>query len=118
MDTTHFPLAGWKKCVNQLLNSNKDFLTYGDYQGELELRKALSGYLHRSRGVNCSPEQIVIAAGTQSILHILYRITEWKNKVLAMEDPGYQGVRRSLQNQDIRMAPVPVDKDGLSLHEL
>lgn len=118
IDTTHFPLAGWKKCVNQLLNSDKDFLTYGDYQGEWELRKALSGYLHRSRGVNCSPEQIVIAAGTQSVLHILYRIIKWKNKILAMEEPGYRGVRRSLQKQDIHMVPVPVDKDGLSLHEL
>jgi GntR family transcriptional regulator/MocR family aminotransferase len=119
IDTDHFPLASWRKYANKLLNSeHKDVLKYGEYQGELGLRMALSDYLHRSRGVHCTPEQVIIASGTQSILHILYQLIKWKNKRLAMEDPGYQGVRRSLQGQDIKLVPIPVEKDGLSIHEL
>lgn len=119
IDTVHFPLIDWKKCLDRLLAApQKDFFTYGAHQGEPELRETLSEYLHRSRGVQCRPEQIVIAAGTQSILKILYRLIHWKYQILAMEDPGYRGVRRSLAGENIQMMPIPVDKDGLSIEKL
>ncbi|MCO7125386.1 PLP-dependent aminotransferase family protein [Sporolactobacillus shoreicorticis] len=118
IDTTHFPLDAWQKCERKLLNQGRDLLKYGDYQGEMRLRRALSDYLHRSRGVRCTPEQVVIAAGTQSILTILYQLMNWRFHRLAMEVPGYQGVRRSLQKTSIQLVPVSVEEDGLSVDEL
>lgn len=105
--------------MNKLLkDERKDFLTYGERQGEWELRSVLSDYLHRARGVNCSPEQIVIGAGTQSVLQILFRIMKWNHKRFAMEEPGYEGARRVFQQHDIQVVPVPVQKDGLSIRDL
>ncbi|SFG65438.1 PLP-dependent aminotransferase family protein [Sporolactobacillus nakayamae] len=119
IDTAHFPLDAWQKCERKLLNNtNRDVLKYGDFQGERRLREELSDYLHRSRGVHCRPEQIVIAAGTQSVLDLLYHLIDWKNQRLAMEDPGYQGVHRSLQGKKIQLAPISVEEDGLSVDEL
>lgn len=119
IDTAHFPLDEWQKCERKLLShENREILKYGHFQGEPRLRAALSDYLHRSRGVQCIPEQIVIAAGTQSILELLYHLIEWQNHRLAMEDPGYQGVRRSLQGWPIHLVPIPVEEDGLSIDEL
>lgn len=119
IDTAHFPLDRWRSCMNKLLkDERKDFLTYGERQGEWELRSVLSDYLHRARGVNCSPEQIVIGAGTQSVLQILFRIMKWNHKRFAMEEPGYEGARRVFQQHDIQVVPVPVQEDGLSIRDL
>lgn len=116
IDTAHFPLTQWKKCADRWLTPS--IFNYGDPQGEPHLRELLASYLHRSRGVNCRPEQVVIAAGTESILRLIYQLIEWKNGVLGMEDPGYRGVRRSLRDQNIHLLPIPLDKEGLSIREL
>ncbi|WP_139693530.1 PLP-dependent aminotransferase family protein [Sporolactobacillus terrae] len=117
IDVGHFPLNAWRKCEQKLFE-DPSAIGYGAYQGEANLRELLAGYLHRSRGVQCMPEQIVIAAGTPSILVLLYQLIDWKTGRIAMEDPGYQGVRRSLQKRPIQMVPISVEKDGLSIKEL
>lgn len=40
-------------------------------QGDPGLRQAVADYLYRARGVACTPEQIVIGAGTDNLLLIL-----------------------------------------------
>nr|WP_283163343.1 PLP-dependent aminotransferase family protein [Sporolactobacillus mangiferae] len=119
IDTEHFPLNEWRKCEQQALSAaHREVLKYGAPQGEERLRSAIADYLHRSRGVRCRPEQVVIAAGTQTILSILYPLINWRYNRLAMEEPGYQGVHRSLQNEKIQLTPIPVEEDGISLHAL
>jgi GntR family transcriptional regulator/MocR family aminotransferase len=47
---------------------------YGNPQGEHALRIVIADYLRNSRGVNCSPEQIVIGAGMAYSIGILIKL--------------------------------------------
>ena len=64
IDPDSFDFTLWRKYVNQTLASDTSrFFDYGDPMGAYELRYELAKYLHRSRQVRCTPEQIVIGAG-------------------------------------------------------
>jgi GntR family transcriptional regulator/MocR family aminotransferase len=57
-----------------------------DGRGHLALRQALAEYLGASRGVNCSPDQIVIVTGVQQALDILARVLLNPGDEVWMED--------------------------------
>ncbi len=75
-------LAEWKKEVKSVLNKEYLLKSYGDPQGERTLRNALQQYAFAVRGVHCSADNIVIAAGTQSLLYLLCGIIGVNKKVL------------------------------------
>ncbi len=56
------------------MNSIKNLLLTGHPQGEYELRTEIAKYLFQSRGVICSPEQIVIGSGTEQLLPMIIRL--------------------------------------------
>ena len=43
----------------------------GEPQGDEEFRKTIADYLHESRGVNCSPDNIIVGAGDEYLLMLL-----------------------------------------------
>ena len=76
-DSCCFDFNKWKKCSSAVFNQYADRLLYeSDPQGEKILRSEISKYLYSSRGVKCSPKQIVIGAGTQQITGQLCRILD------------------------------------------
>ena len=76
IDATTFPAALWRRHVSRVLRDKYVLSGYGDTQGELLLRQVLAEYSHESRGVLCTPEQIVIGAGIQSLLEILAAVLQ------------------------------------------
>ena len=71
VDRESFRFELWRRYMKSALRQDTRLLTYGEPQGERDFREVLCNYLHTVRGVICSPEQIVIGAGVQSLLHIL-----------------------------------------------
>lgn len=76
VDATTFPAALWRRHVSRALRDKELLSGYGDPQGELLLRQVLAEYSQVSRGVLCTPEQIVIGAGIQSLLEILAAVLQ------------------------------------------
>ena len=71
VDAESFDFALWRRYIKSALRADRRLLTYGEPQGEPDLRAALCSYVAKSRNVVCTPEQIVVGAGVQSLLHIL-----------------------------------------------
>lgn len=71
VDAESFDFALWRRYIKSALRADGRLLTYGEPQGEPDLRAALCSYVAKSRNVVCTPEQIVVGAGVQSLLHIL-----------------------------------------------
>jgi len=117
VDAKHFPVATWRKISNQSLHK-MDLFSYGDPVGELDLRIEISKYLHSSRGVNCSPDQIIIGAGVQYLLGILSSLIGQSNDSIAMEEPGYDGVRKIFQHNGFNVHPIPLEIDGINIDKL
>lgn len=117
VDMEHFPLNSFRKCMNEALTSAVHAFGYGDPQGESPLREQIAEYLYRSRGVACAPEQLFLFAGTEQTLGFLCRYLPLAGTV-AMEEPGYEGVRATLLSHGCKVAPIPLEHDGISVEEL
>lgn len=119
IDLNHFPFDSWRRYTNQYMHSNhKELLSYGDPQGEAGLRLELCRYLRQSRGVNCSPEQIVLGSGTQTMIYMLCQLIGLDGSEIALEEPGYQNVRRIFEHLGFRTRPIPLEMDGMNIDEL
>ena len=94
IDATTFPAALWRRHISRALRDRELLSGYGDPQGELALRQALAEYSHESRGVSCSPEQIIIGAGVQSLLEIISAVLldsvfAESAPCVSLEEPGF-----------------------------
>ncbi len=119
-DVSSFDFVKWKKCLNQVLTNHTDsLLVEAAPQGEKALRNEIAKYVYQSRGAVCTPEQIVIGAGTQQIMNLLCTILENIGiRNIAFEDPGYYPARKTFSDRDFNISPVPVEKDGIHMEEL
>ena len=70
-DKSAFNFSLWRKYVKNALRFDERLLSYGEPQGECDLRQAICEYVKNERSVICAPEQVVVAAGTQSLIGIL-----------------------------------------------
>ncbi|AGK54166.1 MocR-like pyridoxine biosynthesis transcription factor PdxR [Bacillus sp. 1NLA3E] len=119
VDLDKFPLKQWKKCLSDAVDQENNWLfQYSENQGEFELRREISNYLLQSRGVRSVPEQILITAGTQASMALICHLLALREKTVAMEEPGYSGVRSVLEDQGCYIDPVPLEKDGLSVEHI
>ena len=115
VDPALFPFRTWARLQKELLYSSPELLTHGDAQGDWELRQALADYLEEYRGVQCSPQQIVVGAGLEYLLGLLAPLLPGK---AAVETPGYPRAKQVLENNGVECCCLPVDEDGLSIEEL
>lgn len=98
-ESFHFEL--WRRYMKSALRQSERLLSYGEPQGEEEFREVLCRYLQEHRRVICTPEQIVVGAGVQSLLHILCPLIKeretisfynpnFKQGITIFEDYGFQ----------------------------
>lgn len=118
IDLEHAPYARWQKVMRETMQDNTtELFRNGDSQGDYALREAIRDYLHRSRGVNCRAEQIIIGAGTDYLLMLLTRLLPGYTEI-AMENPVYQQAYRVFHNFNYKIDPIPLDKNGLEIEAL
>ncbi len=119
-DLSCFDFVKWKKCINLVLTEYpRLLLREGDPKGEKALRQEITKYVYQSRGVTCTPDQIVIGAGTQQITgHLCTILIRMGMKHVTVEDPGYLPVRNIFRDRDFAITSVPVGKEGISISRL
>lgn len=116
VDTSVFPFSIWAKVSREAVYENPDLLQRGESQGDWALRAALADFLHQYRGVECAPEQVVLAAGLEGVMWILLQLLP--QAVFALEDPGYGSLRRLLDNLGRRWVPAAMDGKGVLVRAL
>jgi GntR family transcriptional regulator/MocR family aminotransferase len=113
---SEFPVDIWARLAGRCIRrASTSLLAQRDSRGHLALRKVLAGYLGTSRGVNCDADQIVIVAGVQQALDILSRVLLKPGDSVWMEDPGYFGAVTAFHNAGVKIVPVPIDEQGISV---
>ena len=114
----HFPYTIWRKLtIQSLYEDQSTFFLNGDRQGELPLREEIAKYLYHSRGVKCSPEQIIVGAGTQYLIGLLTMVIG-RDVIFSIEDPGYHRTREAFKDQGVNLIPIPLDENGISMTHL
>lgn len=101
--------------VQQVLSENPELLsTYGNVQGDHQLRSEMSLYLTRS-GVRSTPENILVTSGLQQSIDLIARTFVGSGDVVVMEAPTYPGAIDIFRGRGATILTVPVDKDGMQI---
>ncbi|REK76208.1 PLP-dependent aminotransferase family protein [Paenibacillus paeoniae] len=115
----HFPHAVWKSCVTEAMAADHtQVLGYGNRMGHEGLREEIAKYVYQSRGVICEANQIIISAGIQHLMSVLVQLLRLSTETIAMEEPGYNGVKSVLRNLGCTLVPVEVESDGIHVNQL
>jgi len=113
-DVAAFPRKEWARLLARRARTNAPLLVgYGDPWGFRPLREAIAAYLGAARGVACSPDRVIVVAGSQQGIDLAARLLLDPGDAAAVEDPGYFGAQRALRAAGARLVPVPVDADGI-----
>ena len=115
-DPALFPAALWRRRVAAAAASAS--LNYGDPLGQRALRRAIAGWVGRSRSVRASEDTIVVTSGAQHGIDLVARVLLEPGDTVAVEEPGYTPLNRLLAALGARVAAVPVDREGLVVDRL
>jgi GntR family transcriptional regulator/MocR family aminotransferase len=115
-----FPRAVWLAALGRALRSVPDErLGYPDPAGILELRATLAAYLGRARGVRAAPEQIVVTSGLRHGADLLWSALAANGaRRIAVESPGWAGMRETAADAGLEILALPVDEQGLAVELL
>jgi len=111
-----FPARTWMRLQNrQWRKPQPELLTYSVGPGLPALRQQLADYLRSSRGVRCTPEQIIITNGAHAALQLIALLLGDPGDKAWVEEPGYWGVHSVWRSAGLDTVPVPVDDEGLQV---
>jgi GntR family transcriptional regulator / MocR family aminotransferase len=111
-----FPAARWWRLAARRLRAiTPTQLDYGEPAGLRALREAIAGHVPGARGTRFTADQVLIVAGAQQGLELISRLLLDPGDRVWMEEPGYPGARSALLGAGARIAPVPVDAEGLDV---
>lgn len=120
VDKESFNFALWKRYISKVfLEYEERLLMQNNNQGEYELRGEIAKYVHRARGVRCTPDNIIIGAGIQTligILGVLFRNLNYSK--IAFEEPGFIEPHQIFKSQSYDIVPIQVDSEGLNIKKL
>ena len=118
IDLNSFPYNTWRKLSKEILQDGSiQLFRSGDPQGEYSFRCAICNYIHQARGVNCTPEQIIVGAGNDYLLMLLSMIIG-NSFTVAFENPTYKQAYRMTEELGYQTITVPMDKYGMNVEEL
>jgi GntR family transcriptional regulator/MocR family aminotransferase len=93
-------------------NETGKLLQSGPHAGCLQLRHAIARQLWDFRGMAVDPENIVIGAGMDFLCNLLIQLLG-RERIYAVEDPGYDKIRRIYDAAGVKRIMVPMDGDGV-----
>lgn len=109
-----FPRKPWTRILaRQARQLPYGGMIYPDAMGLPALREAIAAYLAVSRGITCTPGQIVVTHGYQDALSLTADLVLAAGDKVWIEDPGYGFTQRTLEARKMSIAAVPVDDEGL-----
>jgi GntR family transcriptional regulator/MocR family aminotransferase len=111
-----FPYDLWARLIARHARKTLPKLTgYQPTAGYAPLREAIAAHIGITRGVRCSPDQVILTAGSQGALDLAVRTLLNPGDAAWVENPGYFGAQGALLTAGARLVPVPVDNQGLDI---
>ena len=113
-----FPFSVWAKLMRGVLaDCGEHLLERVPCDGDTELKAEIADYLYRSRGIDVDPEYVVVGAGAEYLYGVMVQLLG-RDKLFAVENPGYGEIAGVYALNGANIAPVSVTDTGISLAEL
>lgn len=117
VDPALFPSAAWAKLTRRVLSEGAGILSSGSpHPGLYSLREAIAAHLRGYKGMDVSPEQVVVGSGAEFLY--LMAAQFFAGAAFALEDPGYPKIRLAYTHSGAKCLPVPLDTEGVDPESL
>ena len=119
-DQSLYPVKEWRE-ANRLALGVRDINEWAGETGDIDdpmLVNEIRRKILPRRGIQATPDEILITVGTQQALHLIAELLVDSTVPVAMEEPGYPGMRRLLERRGAPLVYQPLDAEGLVVDEL
>ena len=117
-DSDIFPFTIWTRTIREVLSDSRiELMTNSPCGGILELRTAIASYLKDFRGMDVSPGQVIVGAGTEYLYGLLIQLLG-NGRIYAVENPGYLKIGKVYESMQVACRYVDLDADGISVGQL
>ena len=118
VDTGCFPFSIWARLSRSVLSEYSErLLRAAAPGGARELREQISRYLHDFRGLDVSADRILVGAGSEYLIHLMIELLG-RDRVYALENPGYRKLYQIFAVNGAAVRPLPLDESGLRVDAL
>ena len=116
--TEGFPFAVWARLLRRVISDEGErLLKVSPHSGVPELRQAIVGYLRQFRGIDVSPEQVVVGAGTEYLYNLIVQLLG-RDKVFGLEQPGYPKAGKVYALNGAKCVPLAMDEQGVRVESV
>lgn len=117
-DPAFFPVEPFRRALNRAFaDAGAALLEYGGTLGHPGLREVLAARFAAS-GLRVTPDEILLCHGASQGISLALRLFAQAGDVVAVEEPTYHNVLAAAEGQALRVAPVPMRRDGPDLDVL
>jgi len=107
------PLQDFREILNALVDEvDAALLLHCPTEGHSPLRETLSRWV-ASRGICCSPREVLVLSGSQQGLDLAARIFLDPGETVFVEEPTYCGALPVFRAAQARVVSVPTDENGM-----
>lgn len=117
IDATSFDRSIWMHYLKDVLEDEEFIMSYGDPQGELQLRRALQKYVYAMRGVLARESDIVVGASFQSLLYLICSLYQGI-PVVGMEQGGFLQAEQVFEDCGMEVSMLESDAYGMTIEAL
>ncbi len=118
MQASGFPFSVWARLMREVLSEKRELLMKPSPTGGIsELREAIAGHLRSFRGMNVSPSQIIIGAGTEYLYGLIIQLLG-NDKVYCIENPGYNKIPMIYSKHGVSYKYADMDDKGIIPEEI
>ncbi|MDE5722370.1 MAG: PLP-dependent aminotransferase family protein [Clostridia bacterium] len=113
-----FPFSVWAKLMRGVISDfGEKLLQRVPCDGDEDLKRAVSNYLYRARGIEVDPRYIVIGAGAEYLYGIIVQLLG-RDKLFAVENPCYRAISACYSLNGAACTPVTVTENGVDCAEV
>jgi 2-aminoadipate transaminase len=102
-------------CMKVLLQDGENVLQYSTTEGYLPLREFIAERYFVKRGLQASPDEILITNGSQQCLDLVGKVFLNKGDRIIIERPGYLGAIQAFGIFEPEFVPIPLLEDGINI---
>ncbi|GAG16012.1 unnamed protein product, partial [marine sediment metagenome] len=102
-------------CLKVLLEDGENVLQYSTTEGYLPLREYIAERYFVKRGLQASPDEILITTGSQQGLDLIGKVFLNKGDRIIIERPGYLGAIQAFGIYEPEFVPIPLLDDGIDI---
>lgn len=113
-DIRAFPAREWAThLARRARHPASHDLSYAGYLGVPALREQILNHVRLARHVKAQPDQVIVLPSAQAAFDLVAQLVLEPGDTAWIEDPGYPGMASLLRAHKARIAPMPVDEQGL-----